>query len=496
MDTDQNIEKSVHFDYGFRTELDPEKYNFLEFDALNRKPLVDELERRIRDFGGKAPLTISLHGDWGTGKTFLLRMLQQKLSTAPQIKGEYDPKVIYLNAWAASFHSNPFIALLAEMLGSLENLDNKLRNEKSKRGIYQASNELERLAASYIDISMRSHHDRGMDLVKKYTEANGSLRNFKLHVGSLANTLKKDTGYPLIFIVDEIDRCRPSVSLEFLKRVKYIFNIPNIVFVFGINKNTQAQKSVRTLYGNIGTEEYLRKFFDFDFMLTKVQPSDYVWHLLRKHAILENIKELKSQQRDCEGWEPALTELYPALTNLLDLSLRKTEHSFRTLVYVLDRLEKSNDYEIKRRNQLGAAMVCLVFLRLECPGAYEKYIGGDSTCKQAITAMHSRIQIANGNRQLNINIDNYINIVEQQLYRVILSGDRKEFRNDLREPEIYSMASSNYWIDKPDEVLSERAGRFSHFLHKTVGDHGSPGWLDLHKLAGMMDLVDNPSRAS
>ena len=46
-----------------------------------------------------------------------------------------------------------------------------------------------------------------------------------------------DTGQPLVFIIDELDRCRPTFAIELLERVKHIFDVPNIVFVFGINRS-------------------------------------------------------------------------------------------------------------------------------------------------------------------------------------------------------------------------------------------------------------------
>ena len=49
---------------------------------------------------------------------------------------------------------------------------------------------------------------------------------------------------PLIFIIDELDRCRPTFAIELLERVKHIFDVPNMVFVLGINRD-ELCKSLR-----------------------------------------------------------------------------------------------------------------------------------------------------------------------------------------------------------------------------------------------------------
>lgn len=73
---------------------------------------------------------------------------------------------------------------------------------------------------------------------------------------------------PLIFIIDELDRCNPHYAVKTLERIKHLFNIPNIVFVLSIDKE-QLSNSVRGYYGSdlINADEYLKRFIDIEYTL-------------------------------------------------------------------------------------------------------------------------------------------------------------------------------------------------------------------------------------
>ena len=72
---------------------------------------------------------------------------------------------------------------------------------------------------------------------------------------------------PLIVVIDELDRCRPSYAVELLEVAKHLFAVDHIVFVLAVNRSELAH-SIRALYGSgFDAEGYLRRFFDVDFRL-------------------------------------------------------------------------------------------------------------------------------------------------------------------------------------------------------------------------------------
>ena len=79
---------------------------------------------------------------------------------------------------------------------------------------------------------------------------------------ALAELAKDDTGNPqkLVFIVDELDRCRPDYALALLEVIKHFFTVPNVHFVLGVNLMA-LENCVRVRYGeSTDSAQYLQKF--------------------------------------------------------------------------------------------------------------------------------------------------------------------------------------------------------------------------------------------
>ena len=75
-------------------------------DVLGRKEMAARLTNLIGN--QSLPLTISIHGAWGTGKTFMLKRWQQDLQTQ-------EFSAIYFNAWEDDFCDDPLLAILAQL---------------------------------------------------------------------------------------------------------------------------------------------------------------------------------------------------------------------------------------------------------------------------------------------------------------------------------------------------------------------------------------------
>ncbi len=98
--------------------------------------------------------------------------------------------------------------------------------------------------------------------VENYDKEKQSLQYFKEALAKITSKLDK----PLVFIVDELDRCKPEFAIRLIERIKHFFDIPKVVFILAINK-TQLEESINNFYGFSNTANYLEKFIDFSIML-------------------------------------------------------------------------------------------------------------------------------------------------------------------------------------------------------------------------------------
>lgn len=93
-----------------------------------------------------------------------------------------------------------------------------------------------------------------------FEEVNKLDKKYQDFSTELANFATEKT--PIIFIIDELDRCRPNFAIQFLECIKHFFNVDNVYFLLSCNVD-QLIASINHLYGErIDGENYLEKFFE------------------------------------------------------------------------------------------------------------------------------------------------------------------------------------------------------------------------------------------
>ncbi|WP_227548523.1 P-loop NTPase fold protein [Acinetobacter sp. ANC 4173] len=237
---------------------------------------------------------LALDARWGEGKTWFVRHWQKHLE-------DENHNVIYLDAFANDYLDDPFLVVTSEITNTLSK-DKKTKSKVKKlidlsasvgtallpslpkialtlglhlvgagflggilqQGYENAQDEVDKLSDETSDRIKESIQEKiaGHEAEKKTLEA------FKKHLAQTVEKLDK----PLVFIIDELDRCRPDFAIRLIERIKHFFDIPRIVFVLVMDKK-QFLKVVCHNYGydeKLG-EEYLDKFVDFSINLPKVK---------------------------------------------------------------------------------------------------------------------------------------------------------------------------------------------------------------------------------
>ena len=348
-------------------------------DVLDRKEIARRLTSVVWE--QEAPFVISVDGRWGTGKTFLLKRWAQDLRNQ-------DPpwQVIYYNAWEDDFAQDPLLAIISQLS---EHLSEGFGDRVSK--LVEVAGPLLYYGASLaalvgvgiplppIPTGSDDSPSEKLDAYQKKRAAKDDLRE---SLGRLASEVRKETGQPLIFIIDELDRCRPTFAIELLERVKHVFDVPNIVFVFGINRG-ELTKSLRSVYGEIDAGTYLRRFFDMEFVLPDADPERFCASLVRRFQLDTFFLNLsKAAGSDTHVTELRLLSSYlPVIVGRLGLSLRDIDYCIRLLALATRDLSP-------RQTLHPALFVALVAVKIENPDLYRRFIAGGARGAEVVDYMN------------------------------------------------------------------------------------------------------------
>jgi len=212
---------------------------------------------------------MAINNEWGTGKTTFIKMWKQSL--------ENDGfKTLYFNAWENDYEIEPMIALLGE-LKTLLGKDNETFKSLLKKGTVFTKHLLPTVAKAFaekhipgitevVEKTVSAATEIFQNEVNNYTEKKKGLIDFKKQLTKLIDETKHKK--PIIFFIDELDRCKPDYAVEVLEKVKHFFSVNGIVFVLSIDKK-QLECAIQGYYGSItiNASEYLRRFIDIEYQL-------------------------------------------------------------------------------------------------------------------------------------------------------------------------------------------------------------------------------------
>ena len=206
----------------------------------------------------KTPLSISIQGDWGSGKTSLLKGIEEKLK-------ENNIKVIWFNAWEASqFNMENQISLsfFKQLVRKLEGKE-KIRNNKILNMLKHASFAV----AGYLT---KGRLDEKTLIKMTNNEGEKDFEELKYELKEMIDKHIKN-GKLAVFI-DDLDRIEPVKAVELMEVIKNFLDIEKCIFVYAIDFNI-VKSGVDKKYPGIAGEKG-KKFFDKIIQLSIRMPVD------------------------------------------------------------------------------------------------------------------------------------------------------------------------------------------------------------------------------
>ena len=379
-------------------------------DVLDREHIAAKLTNLIRH--QSLPLVISVHGQWGTGKTFMLKRWQQDLENQQF-------KAIYFNAWEDDFCDDPLLAIIGQMWNYFERDKGgkvkSLAELVKKNAIPLFWENVKSVVNNKTGLTLETGQDKDteQDLIDKYLDQTRTRAELKNRLREMASAVNEESGQPLIFIIDELDRCRPTFAIELLERVKHIFDVPNMVFVLGINRD-ELCKALSSVYGDIETDIYLRRFFDFEFNLPEVDSRRFTTNLIERFQLADVFKRLteaSSKEVHVHDYDNYV-RVFPNLWSALGLSLRDTDYGIRLLA-VLSRNVKPGNFT---HPFLLSVLIAMKFKR---PELYRSLIAGNFETSEVMNYIDGELKRDQVDEELTRNLDR----IEGFLYCADSSND-------------------------------------------------------------------------
>ena len=227
-------------------------------DLLGRDDELKNLSMLIE--GTTEPLTLAINAAWGAGKTTFVKEIWK-----PYLAAEYGIESFYFSAWENDYSDEPLVSILSEFKSYLKSknafskLDDALNivANISKSALTQY---VRKATADIVDISA---------LIDMHQSTSSNVNEFKSQITQLLALIYngQDKNKPFVIFIDELDRCRPLYAIEFLERIKHLFGVKRLIFVLCVDK-AQLAESIKSQYGNIDTDNYLRRFIDLEYQLS------------------------------------------------------------------------------------------------------------------------------------------------------------------------------------------------------------------------------------
>lgn len=315
------------------------------------------------------PVTICLNGGWGTGKTFFLSRLVEQYKLAGR-------SALYYDAWKDDFSRDPLVAILSNLSDSgiakkhIKSVWAAAKPVVASVGLGMAKHFLkEKFCLNISELTLSDvvqASEKAADAFEEYRSLVSLTDSLRQRLTIMADDNWKKTHAPLLIVIDELDRCRPSFAIELLERIKHLLGVKRIVFIIGTNR-LQLEHSIKALYGQIDANEYLNRFFDLDLSIPQVRECSYLdvlWNRL-------NVGGMTFKDGSTQVFDDKFKEVFWKFTTLARLTLRQIEHCVRILPLVRLQILRQ---DLSNCNSINPHMLCVgIILSVLDEGAGRKF---------------------------------------------------------------------------------------------------------------------------
>jgi len=207
------------------------------------------------------PLTIGVFGDWGSGKSSIMRMLEEKFEPEEKVL------TIYFNSWLFESYDDAKISLLENIILELSKAQTLSEEAKSKilkllskvDYLKLASDGAKKYGKNVIDIiatggigtaveagfsmlqtktidDLKEADVSKLDKYIKEEQDNTSKTTIKSFKDDFAELISLTNYDSVVIFIDDLDRCLPERVIDTLEAIKLFLSVDNTAFVIGADE--------------------------------------------------------------------------------------------------------------------------------------------------------------------------------------------------------------------------------------------------------------------
>lgn len=287
-------------------------------DLLGYQVHADLLKKIILN-DAMLPISIGVFGNWGSGKSSLMLLLQQSLQEWEKSQQNEQHSIIlqvYFNSWQFESYDSTKLTMIESIL---EALDKDINTRKDvferaddllarinflKVGVFILKKAYDNLTPDWMkkwlpkkdDIDKITGKDKYNNLLEDVTKGNTS--KFIATFRELFEDLVNDMGYKAVIVyVDDLDRCDPKRIIGCLEAVKLFVNVKKTAFVIGADERIieyaiSQHYPIQMKKEDISSpfSDYLEKLIQLPYKLPRLSDNEqetYITLLLCKNHLSE-----------------------------------------------------------------------------------------------------------------------------------------------------------------------------------------------------------------
>ncbi|QPH56015.1 P-loop NTPase fold protein [Pontivivens ytuae] len=421
--------------------------DYAEDDLIGHSYARDALADLISksDSIGSSSLTLAVYGDWGTGKTTILRQTQRILDANKSFI------TVWFNPWQFNQDDEIMSALLYTISRRFAQLADTVQESGAQPESFEGVAEKLKVAARAIQYKPKVKLDIPLVGKAEFDLSRKSASFDEKSLNELATVFEDriaDTYFDLvrhleraceatekriIVFIDDLDRCSEQQTMRLLEGLKTLLDLPKFVFVLGMANRIVEAAVKRSLNLDSATEQsidnrseqqnYLDKIIQFSFHLPRPDVRKVKENIVAPHLKgADNINELLDIIIQSVGVNPR------SLKRFLN-----TLH-FSKLLFLQRKGDEELDFESLVRSSLLAHSLPNLFREFQKFPIALVEVSASISAEHDADAQDASDIVYTRNGAISRLIDNEIAV---KLHQILRRGNGKTVFNSVSQVEDY-----------------------------------------------------------